>query len=35
MTTEYIGLVDGLHTWEVRDVSGKIVGFNQSTDGPA
>jgi hypothetical protein len=34
MTTTYIGIVDGLHTWEVRNEAGELVGFNQSTEGP-
>jgi hypothetical protein len=30
-TTVYIGAVDGLHVWEVRDAStGEVVGFNRS-----
>jgi len=32
MTTTYIGVIDGLHTWEVRDESGELVGTNQSPD---
>lgn len=30
VTTTYLGLVDGLHTWEVRDESGAVIGINQS-----
>lgn len=30
MTTTYIGIFDGLHTWEVRDESGTVIGINQS-----
>ena len=30
MKTTYIGLVDGYHTWEVRDDSGKLIGNNKS-----
>ena len=30
MTTIYIGIVDGLHTWEVRDDQGIVIGMNQS-----
>lgn len=26
----YIGIVDGLHTWQVSDEDGNIVGINQS-----
>jgi hypothetical protein len=32
MSTTYIGMIDGLHTWEVRDESGAVIGTNQSTD---
>ena len=32
MTTTYIGVIDGLHTWEVRDENGELVGTNQSLD---
>jgi hypothetical protein len=35
MTIEYVGIIDGLHTWEVRNTSGALVGINQSVDGPA
>ena len=31
-TTTYIGVIDGLHTWEVRDESGTVIGMNQSAD---
>ena len=34
VTTTYIGLVDGLHTWEVRDESGTVIGMNQSSYPP-
>lgn len=30
MITTYIGIVDGFHTWEVRNEAGEVVGFNQS-----
>jgi len=30
MTTHYVGLIGGLHTWEVRDDDGRVVGVNQS-----
>ena len=31
VTTEYVGLVGGLHTYEVRDsATGDIVGYNRS-----
>jgi len=32
MTTTYIGIIDGLHTYEVRDESGVIIGYNRSAD---
>ncbi len=28
--TTYLGIVNGLHTWEVRDESGSVIGTNQS-----
>ena len=34
MITEYVGIIDGLKTWEVRDDSGKLVGQNQSPPDP-
>jgi hypothetical protein len=30
VTTMYLGIVDGLHTWEVRDESGVVIGKNES-----
>jgi hypothetical protein len=32
MITTYLGVIDGLHTWEVRDESGVVIGKNQSAD---
>jgi hypothetical protein len=32
VTTTYIGVIDGLHTWEVRDESGIVIGVNQSAE---
>lgn len=32
MTTTYLGIIDGLHTWEVRDEAGTVIGKNQSAD---
>jgi hypothetical protein len=29
MTTTYVGVIDGLHTYEVRDESGSVIGFNR------
>jgi hypothetical protein len=34
MTTTYIGIVDGMHTWEVRNEDGELVGMNQSLAHP-
>ena len=30
VTTTYIGAINGMHTWEVRDESGVVIGMNQS-----
>jgi hypothetical protein len=30
MITTYLGIIDNLHTWEVRDESGNVIGTNQS-----
>jgi hypothetical protein len=32
VTTTYIGVIGELHTWEVRDESGELIGVNQSAD---
>jgi len=32
ITTTYLGVIDGLHTWEVRDETGNVIGTNQSAD---
>jgi hypothetical protein len=29
MTTTYLGVIDGIRTWEVRDESGNVIGMNQ------
>lgn len=29
-TTTFIGVIDGLNTWEVRNEAGEVVGYNQS-----
>jgi hypothetical protein len=29
VTTTYLGVIDGLHTYEVRDESGVIIGYNR------
>jgi hypothetical protein len=30
MTTTYLGVIGGLHTYEVRDESGTVIGKNES-----
>jgi hypothetical protein len=30
VTTTYVGVIDGLHTHEVRDESGNLIGKNES-----
>jgi hypothetical protein len=32
VTTTYIGVIASLHTWEVRDEAGELIGLNQSPD---
>ena len=34
VTTTYVGVVDGLHTWEVHDEQGVLIGLNQSAEAP-
>jgi hypothetical protein len=34
MTTTYIGIVDGLHTWAVCNEAGDLIGTNQSPHPP-
>jgi hypothetical protein len=29
ITTTYLGVIDGVRTWEVRDETGAVVGMNQ------
>jgi hypothetical protein len=29
MTTTYLGVINGMRTWEVRDEDGNVVGMNQ------
>ena len=31
-TTEYIGVIDGMKTWIVKDEEGNIVGKNESPE---
>lgn len=31
VVTTYIGVIEGMHTWDVRDAdSGEMIGINQS-----
>jgi hypothetical protein len=30
MNTTYLGIIDGLHTWELRDDAGNVIGMNQT-----
>jgi hypothetical protein len=30
VTISYLGVIDGLHTWQVRDESGTVIGKNES-----
>jgi hypothetical protein len=30
MITTYVGIIQGLHTWEVTDENGLVIGVNQS-----
>jgi hypothetical protein len=32
VTTTYIGVINELHTWEVRDEAGELIGINQSAE---
>jgi hypothetical protein len=32
MNTIYLGVIENLHTWEVRDEDGNLVGVNQTVD---
>ncbi len=34
MTTTYLGVINGMHTWEVRDEAGNVVGKNQKEAEP-
>ena len=29
VSTTYIGMIEGLHTYEVRDESGTVIGYNR------
>lgn len=32
MELEYIGVIDGMKTWLVRDESGQVIGKNQTPE---
>jgi hypothetical protein len=32
VNTTYLGVIDGLHTYEVRDEAGELIGINQTAD---
>jgi hypothetical protein len=34
MITTYLGIIDGIRTWEVRDEDGNVVGMNQQAAEP-
>jgi len=34
MITEYIGVIDGMKTWIVKNESGEIIGKNETPDVP-
>lgn len=34
MITTYIGVINGMRTWEVRDETGALIGLNQQADEP-
>jgi len=34
MITTYLGIIDGIRTWEVRDEDGNVVGMNQQAVEP-
>ncbi len=34
MITTYLGIIDGLRVWEVRDEAGNLVGINQQAVEP-
>lgn len=35
MTTNYLGVINGMRTWEVLDEDGNVIGMNQQADEPA
>jgi hypothetical protein len=34
MTTTYLGIIDGMRVWEVRDEDGNVIGRNQQAVEP-
>jgi hypothetical protein len=32
MQVEYLGVIDGIKTWIVKDESGKIIGKNETLE---
>jgi hypothetical protein len=32
MELEYIGVIDGMKTWLVKDESGKVIGKNETPE---
>jgi hypothetical protein len=34
MITTYVGVINGMHTWEVRDDAGNVIGINQQAVEP-
>jgi hypothetical protein len=34
VTTTYIGVINGIRTWEVRDEAGMVIGKNQKEAEP-
>jgi hypothetical protein len=32
MELEYIGVIDGMKTWIVKDESGKVIGKNETPE---
>lgn len=32
MELEYIGVIDGMKTWLVRDESGQVIGKNETAE---
>ena len=34
VTITYVGVIDGIRTWEVRDKAGNVIGKNQKAAEP-